>query len=174
MLDLFGEKFIPSSLLIQIYVFFYFIAILAVPHLALNTLYALDKANVVLRLRFIGGALNITLAFLLIYPLKALGAMLAYCIAVTFQTIAEFFAIKKYVPMKYPFSYLLKIIISAIAGLLLLALIPVGNFTAVIIVGALYLVILFVIFHFVKLLAPEDKEFLSRMHPTLAAIVKYF
>ena len=173
-LSLFGEKFIPSVLLIQVYVFFALIALMAVPHLGVNTLYALDKEKLVLRIRFIAGGLNIALVLLLISLFKALGVMIAGSIAVTFQTIAEFLAVRRYVPMKYPLGYLFKITISGMGGLLLFAWFPVKNLTAVIIVGVLYLVTLFIIFHFIRLLTPEDKKFLSRMHPALAAIVKYF
>ncbi len=172
--SLFSEKFIPGALLIQVYVFFALIGVLAAPHLALNTLYAIDKEKLVLKVRFIAGALNIASVFLLAPPFKALGVMLAGSIAVTFQTVAEFFMVRKYVPMKYPFVHLCKITLSGIGGLLLLSLFPVRNLTTVIIAGILYVITLFIIFHFIRLLSSEDKKFLSRMHPALASVVKYF
>ncbi len=172
--SMFGEKFIHSGLLIQVYVFFQLIGVMAAPHIGLNTLYALDKQKLVLRMRFIAGAVNIALVFLLAPPFKALGVMLACSIAVTLLTVAEFFTVRKYVSMKYPFGCLFKITMSAVAGLLLLTWFPVRNLTTVIIAGILYLAILLVIFHFIKLLTSEDKELLSRIHPALAVIVKHF
>lgn len=172
--NLFGEKFLYSSLLIQVYTFFVLIGVLAMPHLSLNTLYALDKEKFVLKTRLVSGVINITLVFLLVFSFKALGAMVAYCIAGIFQNYAEFFAVRKYVPMKYPFVYLLKIALSAIGVLLLFAWIPVSNLPTVIIIGVAYLIMLFIIFHFIKLLTPDDKKFLNRMHPNLAKITRYF
>jgi len=172
--SLFGEDFIQSVLLIQIFAFFNIFSTFFAPNLGLNTLYAIDKEKIVVQIRLLAGLLNIVLVLLFAIFYKALGVMIASCIVIVFINVAEFIVVKKSVHSRYPFMYLFKILMSSTVGLLLICWFPVKNLLTLIAIGIVYLIIIFVIFYFIKLLNKEDREFLIRMHPALAAIVKYF
>ena len=100
--------------------------------------------------------------------------MVAGCVAVTIQSLIEFFAVKKFLAFKYPFSYLFKVIASSLAALLIWFWMPNDTLFSLVLLGISFVASVGVIYHYIKLFTAEDKELLKRIHPVLGGIVKYF
>jgi O-antigen/teichoic acid export membrane protein len=169
----FGPDFLPAVKLLQVYIFCSLLVVPFSPHVGINACYVLDKEKAVLVIRFMAAVLNIALVWFLVPTLRAMGAMLASCLAIVVQTTAEFFVSQKYLKMPYPVSFLSKVIMATLLGVLCLAILPLQNLISVAAAAVLYSGILFFVFRVSRLLTSEDRVFLARVAPWAQRWIKY-
>jgi stage V sporulation protein B len=173
-LSLFGNAYYPSIPLLRTYILLNIITIFFIGGVTGISLYVVGKEKLVLKLCILSGVLNIILDFLLIPLYGALGAIIATGISVAIFSLLELIFTFKYVPIEYPYRFVGKVFFTGIICLFFLSGLKTHNFWSLSAVGILYVILLTVLFYFLKLLEPQDKEFLIKLNPRLAPVVKYF
>ncbi|MBD3383437.1 oligosaccharide flippase family protein [candidate division KSB1 bacterium] len=122
MVLLYSDDFIPAASLFRVFALFYLISILTGAGVNSAVLYAFERQSTVFRLRAIFGTLNILLDLLLIRYWGVMGAIVATGISTVAIIAFELIAVRQSLSIRYPFIFLLKIVLAVGIGLLLISL----------------------------------------------------
>jgi O-antigen/teichoic acid export membrane protein len=173
-LGLFGSIYSPSIHLLKTYILFDILTIFFMGGVTGFSLYVIDKEKLVLKLCILSGALNIILDFVLIPLYGALGAIIATGISIAIFSLLELILIFKYIPIKYPYRFISKVLLAGIICLSSLSWIKTQNLWSLFVIGILYLILLAASFYLLKILEPQDKELLIKLNPRFASVLRYF
>jgi stage V sporulation protein B len=171
-ISLFTSVYSPAIYLLQAYILLDAFMIIFIGGVMGFPLYVLGKEKLVLKLCLACGILNIVLDFVLIPTFGALGAVIATGLSGTLFSLAQLIFVFQYVPLKYPYKFLVKVFSAGLACLLPFYYLRIQSIWYLVPAGIIYAVILAAVLYFLRLLEPEDKEVLVKLNPRFAFLVR--
>ncbi|MBN1348784.1 oligosaccharide flippase family protein [candidate division KSB1 bacterium] len=171
---IYSTAFIESATLFQVFAGFYLLAIILGNGMNLTVIYALKKANLALKLRLIGGAINIALDILLVPKYQALGAIIATGISIVGIVALEHAFVRKYISFRYPLVFLTKIVLATLVALGTTSLFEISNALLLVLNIALFIFVFILSIYIFKPLSDQDKEMIRTINAPLGQLLKHF
>ncbi|MBI4744254.1 MAG: polysaccharide biosynthesis C-terminal domain-containing protein [Actinobacteria bacterium] len=140
----------------------------------IGLLYALNKEKIVLATRGVGAVLNIILDIILIPRYGAIGAVVATGSVGILLVLTEMTILRRYIKTRFPLVFALKIFLAGALGIFMASLIKPVNGIQLCFAALIYFVIFIIGVLILKPFSEDDKEVLSKIHPVVEMVVKYF
>lgn len=167
---IFSSSYLPATKLFQLYSLFFYVSWVLGGGANMTLMMIIDKEYIIVFTRIMSGILNILLNIILIPPYGAIGAIIATGFSTIIVILLERFVLLKYIPLKYPTLFSIKIIVAA-----LLSLVPLMYAKVSIILGLLiYSITLITILRFIKPFELEESKYIESMSPRIHKIFKKF
>jgi len=171
---IYSAAYQPSAFLLQVFACFYLISVVLGSGANSSILYAIRKENIVLYLRIGWGLVNVVLDLLFIPYWGPLGAIGATGIATVGIIGMEYIFANKYVGLKFPFFFFLKISAAAIISIAFCQLFSHEALLEIIMNGILYLFIFLLSTFMFKPFISNDIRYITDYNLVLGKIVGYF
>jgi len=171
---LYSEEYLPSAGMLSLFASFYFISMFWGSGTNSAILFAMQKQNLVLKLRFFLGSLNVILDFILVPAYGAIGAIIATGVSIVGIIIAEYFAIKNLLEFKYPVKFTIKVTVSAIGALSPIIILSYFNIYSLFQSGLLFCIVFILFLYIVKPFEENDIDLLGEISPKLPRFIILF
>lgn len=171
---IYSKVYSPSVVFFQIFIVLGLVARAAGGGTNIGLLYALNKEKIVLATRSIGAILNIILDIILIPRYGAIGAVIATGSVGVVLVLTEMTILRRYIKTKFPLAFALKIFLAGAFGIFIASLIKPINGIQLCFAALIYFVIFVIGILILKPFSKDDKEVLSKIHPVVEMVVKYF
>jgi O-antigen/teichoic acid export membrane protein len=164
----------PSAFLLKVFACFYLISVILGSGANSSILYAIRKENMVLYLRIGWGLVNVVLDLLLIPRWGTLGAIGATGFATVGIIGMEYLFANKYVGLKFPFLFLIKIVGAGVLGIGISQLISYSSILELIINGFVFFLVFVLFIFLLKPFTFSDLRSINEIHQPFGKIVNYF
>jgi O-antigen/teichoic acid export membrane protein len=171
---IYSKAYSPSIVFFQIFIIFGLIARAAGGGTNIGLLYALNKEKIVLATRSIGAILNIVLDIILIPRYGVIGAVVATGSVGVVLVLTEVTILRRYIKAEFPLVFALKIFSAGTFGILVASLLKPASIVQLCFAALIYFVIFIIGILILKPFSEDDKEVLSKIHPVVEMVVKYF
>lgn len=164
----------PSAFLLQVFACFYLISVVLGSGANSSILYAIRKENIVLYLRIGWGLVNVVLDLIFIPYWGPLGAIVATGIATVGIIGMEYIFANKYVGLKFPWTFFLKIALAGGVSIGLSQVLPHHNPVELIMNGMAFGSLFIILIYIFKPFTLEDFNFVNDKNLKFSKIIKYF
>ena len=171
---IYSSRYSPAAPLLLVYAAFYAVLYLLGGGLNTSTLYILNQEKKILTIRLVTGLLNFALNLLFIPRWGALGAVIATGGSTLLAVGWEVTLVRKMIGIKYPFSFLFKLVAAALGGALGGVMIPGTGIISLLLRALLYILIMGLILYLLKPLNNRDQRLLEQAHPWLGRLGNKF
>ena len=147
---LYSESYLEAVILFQSFGSLFLISILFGGGANSTVLLAMNKEKIVLYLRAMLGLLNILLDIILIPKYGAMGAIVATGLSTILIIFGEYKILIKKVNIHYPLRFLIKIIIAAVIGLVIISRFQINGITSLIFLLSVFIILFIMSLYFLK------------------------
>lgn len=172
--SIYSASYLGSVILFQVFASFYLVNIILGGGINVTILYAMKRGKLVLIIRCLVGLLNVILDVILIPHYQTMGAIIATGISIVIYVGCEYIFARRFVVLKYPFLFLLKIMIASVLALGCSYFVPITNIFSLLLNGLFFCIVFIATMFILKPLSAMDKKAIGEINSGIANLLKYF
>jgi O-antigen/teichoic acid export membrane protein len=162
--NVYSDSYLPAATIMQIFSIFYFAQKMMGGGTHITALYAMNLEKVVLKIRFVGGLLNLFLNIALIPIYGAVGAIFGTGLSALITVSLEFVYLQRILRCPYPVIFILKVCSAIIAVLIILRFFQVQTVLSLLGAGIGYVLLLLILLYLLKPLNIEDQRIVGNLN----------